>query len=62
MIEVTREEWKRISKDYKGKNRGGQRQCFGGCIAKDGGTRLFTEGINFIIVKEKTNEGESKTG
>ncbi len=58
MIQVTTEEWKKICKDYKGVNDGGIRQCFAGCIAKNGGTAIATEGINFIIVKEKDYENK----
>jgi hypothetical protein len=59
-IEVTKEEWKRISTDYKGWC-AGKRAVFAGCIKKDGGTTLLIEGEHFIVVKEKTNEGKSKT-
>ncbi len=59
MIKITMEEWKKIHKDYKGKDVAGNRVCFAGCIAKGGGTGIATEGINFTIVKEKSNEGKS---
>jgi hypothetical protein len=64
MIEVTKEEWKKISKDYKGRvtqamadnsihtpqEHVNKRQVFAGCIKKDGGTDLLTEGIDFKII------------
>lgn len=63
MIQITMEEWKAISKDYKG-GKVGQRQVFAGCICKGihPGTTLLTEGINFTIVKERSHESKSKTG
>ncbi len=52
MIKVTKEEWRGISKDYKGRI-DGKRSCFGGCIKKNGGTSLLIEDEHFIIVKER---------
>ena len=50
------EEWKAISKDYKGVNMGKIRQCFAGCITNtQHGTQILTEGVDFEIVKEKDN-------
>lgn len=60
MIRITREQWTKISKDYKsyweGDNchfhpeRIGKRVVFAGCIEKGGGTKLYTEGIDFEVV------------
>jgi hypothetical protein len=64
LIEVTQEEWKQIPKDYKGivsqwminnsdfatQEQLGKRQVFAGCIKRDGGTTLLTEGIDFKII------------
>jgi hypothetical protein len=53
MIEITRADWDNISWDYKGHGAKGVREVFGGCIKKQGGTDILTEGVDFIIVKEK---------
>ena len=64
MIEVKKRDWNEISKDYKGKitqeminnsnyispQHLGKRQVFEGCINKNGGTTIVTEGIDIIIV------------
>ena len=59
LIEVSKEQWKRIPKDYKGKweDNGfgnipeefiGRRTVLSGCIGEPQGN-LLTEGIHFII-------------
>lgn len=64
MIEVTKEEWNKISNDYKGvvsqwminnsdfatQEQLGKKQVFAGCIKRDGGTTLLTEGTDFKII------------
>ncbi len=61
MIKVTKQEWKMIAKDYKGRTPlTNLRQVFGGCIAEGGGTDLYTEGIDFIISdKEDSKHGNN---
>jgi hypothetical protein len=54
MIEITKTQWKEISSAYKGHSATGVREVFGGCIKKHGGTDILTEGVDFIIVKEKS--------
>lgn len=51
LIQVNKAKWNRISKDYKGSNnKKGERSVFGGCIEKKGGTKLYLEGVHFIII------------
>jgi len=59
MITVTKEQWNKISNDYKGKwkkgyntpeNYIGKRYVFEGCITDHASTSLLTEGVHFIII------------
>lgn len=63
MIEITKQQWNNIHKDYKGKwaelsvkmldlsnDWVGKRYVMAGCIQKDGGTTLLTEDVHFKII------------
>lgn len=59
MIEVTREQWRKIHRDYKGRwtredypEYIGKRSVLSGCISNVLG-HLYIEGRDFIIVKDK---------
>ena len=53
MIKITTKQWKDIPSDYKGISEKGKKECFAGCIQKNGGTALLIEGQNFIIIEKK---------
>lgn len=63
MIEITREQWEAIDKDYKGtwselivnvyglpKKWIGKKNVMAGCIKEGGGTALLTEDVHFKII------------
>ena len=53
MIKITTKQWKDIPSDYKGISEKGKKECFAGCIQKNGGTALLIEGQNFTIIEKK---------
>lgn len=49
MITITKEQWNKIPREYKGKLQDGTRSCFAGCIPGGRGTELWAEGVDFAI-------------
>lgn len=52
MVTISREDWRKIHKDFKGTLADGTRSCFAGCIPGGKGTTLWSEGVHFKIEPE----------